>query len=54
MTLVDTNVLLDFIGDDPQWGDWSEQQLEAAISRGLVVASDIVYAEISVRTFGGR
>ncbi len=49
MTLVDTNVLLDFIGDDPQWGDWSEQQLEAAISRGPVVASDIVYAEISVR-----
>jgi len=49
VTLVDTNVLLDFIGDDPQWGDWSEQQLEAAISRGPVVASDIVYAEISVR-----
>ena len=49
MTLVDTNVLLDFIGDDPQWGDWSEQQLEAAISRGPVIASDIVYAEVSVR-----
>ena len=49
MTLVDTNVLLDFIGDDSQWGDWSEQQLEAAISRGPVIASDIVYAEVSVR-----
>jgi predicted nucleic acid-binding protein len=49
MTLVDTNVLLDFISDDPQWGDWSEQQLEAAISRGPVIVSDIVYAEVSVR-----
>lgn len=49
MTLVDTNILLDFIGDDPQWGDWSEQQLEAAISRGPVIASDVVYAEVSVR-----
>ncbi|TGP54444.1 DNA-binding protein, partial [bacterium M00.F.Ca.ET.229.01.1.1] len=27
MTLVDTNVLLDLVTDDPVWADWSIEQL---------------------------
>lgn len=30
MILVDTNVLVDVIEDDPSWADWSQRQLEAA------------------------
>ena len=48
MTLVDANVLLDVATDDPRWADWSERQLDAAIFRGPVIASDIAYAEFSV------
>jgi predicted nucleic-acid-binding protein len=29
MVLVDTNVLVDVLQDDPQWGDWSTAQLRA-------------------------
>ena len=48
-TLVDTNVLLDLVTDDPGWAGWSVQQLDAAALRGSVLINDIVYAELSVR-----
>lgn len=48
-TFVDTNVLLDLVTDDPNWADWSEQQLDAAAIRGALLINDIVYAELSVR-----
>lgn len=49
MTLVDTNVLLDLVTDDPVWAPWSAQQLEAASLQGRLVINDIVYAELSIR-----
>ncbi|MDQ0322137.1 putative nucleic acid-binding protein [Pararhizobium capsulatum DSM 1112] len=49
MTLVDTNVLLDVVSNDPVWADWSIEQLEAAALRGPLLINDIVYAELSVR-----
>ncbi len=49
MTLVDTNVLLDLVTDDPTWADWSIRQLEAAAIKGGLAISDVVYAELSVR-----
>lgn len=49
MTLVDTNVLLDLVTDDPVWADWSQQQLEAAALKGPIAINDIVYAELSIR-----
>jgi predicted nucleic acid-binding protein len=48
-TLVDTNVLLDLVGADPVWSEWSEQQLEAAALRGPLLINPVVYAELSVR-----
>ena len=33
MTLIDTDVLLDLVTDDPNWADWSIAQLEAASLR---------------------
>lgn len=49
MTLVDTNVLLDLVTDDPVWAEWSIAQLEAASIRGPLLINDVVYAELAVR-----
>lgn len=49
MTLVDTNVLLDLVTDDPIWADWSIAQLEAASLNGPLLINDVVYAELAVR-----
>lgn len=49
MTLVDTNVLLDLVTDDPVFADWSIARLEAAAFAGPLVINDVVYAELSVR-----
>ena len=46
-TLVDSNVLLDIVTDEPTWSAWSSNALEAFDS-GRVVVNPIVYAEVSV------
>jgi predicted nucleic acid-binding protein len=48
MILVDTNVLLDLVTDDPRWGDWSQHQLEAASLQGPLAINDVVYAELAI------
>jgi predicted nucleic acid-binding protein len=47
--LVDTNVLLDLVTDDPDWLEWSLARLEEAALAGPVLINDVVYAEISIR-----
>jgi predicted nucleic acid-binding protein len=47
-TLVDCNVLLDVLTEDPVWFDWSARALEAQANRDLVAINPIVYAEVSV------
>lgn len=47
MTLVDTNILLDLLTDDPQWAGWSTKQLDAVALRGPLAINDVVYAELS-------
>jgi predicted nucleic acid-binding protein len=49
LTLVDTNVLLDLVTDDPDWAEWSIAKLEEAALKGALYINDIVYAELSVR-----
>lgn len=49
MTLIDTNVLLDLVTDDPEWAEWSVAQLEAAALRGPLWINSVIYAELSVR-----
>lgn len=46
--LVDSNVLLDVLTDDPAWAGWSQARLAEAFDVGQVVINPIVYAEISV------
>ena len=49
MILVDTNVLLDLVTDDPDWSEWSLARLEEAALAGPVLINDVVYAETSIR-----
>jgi predicted nucleic acid-binding protein len=46
--LIDTNILLDVVTGDPQWADWSQQQLDSAAARDQVAINDVVYAELSI------
>lgn len=49
MALVDANVLLDIVTNDPVWVDWSIMALAAAQATGPLLINDIVYAEVSTR-----
>ena len=48
MILVDTNVLLDVVENDPVWADWSQRQLEAASLREPLAINAVIYAELSL------
>lgn len=48
MLLVDTNVLVDVLQDDPQWADWSIGQLRAQAQIHELVINPVVYAEMSL------
>ena len=48
MLLVDTNVLLDVLQDDPQWADWSITQLRAQSKIHELAINPVIYAEISL------
>ena len=48
MFLVDTNVLLDILSDDPVWRPWSERSIRDSLVSGVVGINPIIYAETSV------
>ena len=47
MILVDTNVLIDVLEDDPVWAEWSIQQLRAQSQIHELAINPIIYAELS-------
>lgn len=46
--LVDSNVLLDVLTDDPLWLEWSAGQIERLAEDHTLAINPIIYAEISV------
>ena len=48
-TLVDSNVLLDILTEDPVWADWSTDALAEVAEAGPVYINPIVYSEVSMR-----
>lgn len=48
-TLVDSNVLLDILTEDPVWEDWSTGALADAAESGPICINPIVYSEVSIR-----
>jgi predicted nucleic acid-binding protein len=49
LILIDTNVLIDVLANDPDWQEWSAECLQRASARGPVAISDMAYAELSSR-----
>jgi predicted nucleic acid-binding protein len=47
MILVDTNVLIDLLGEDAIWAEWSRLQLNVLETTDALTINDVVYAEIS-------
>ena len=45
--LIDTNVILDVLTQDPAWAGWSADTLEACAERGPVAVNPIIWAELS-------
>jgi predicted nucleic acid-binding protein len=48
-TLVDSNVLFDYLNEDEEWSDWSGAMLSEAAHRGAVVINPLIYAELGIR-----
>lgn len=46
--LVDTNVLVDVLENDPDWADWSVAQLRAQAQIHRLVINPVIYAELSL------
>ena len=46
--LVDTNVLVDVLEDDPDWADWSVAQLRAQAQIHRLVINPVIYAGLSL------
>ncbi len=48
MVLVDTNVLLDVLQDDPQWAEWSQWNLESVSLTDSLAINAVIYSELSI------
>ena len=48
MLLVDTNVLVDVLQNDPQWADWSIAQLRAQAKLHALAINPVIYSEMSL------
>ena len=48
MLLVDTNVLVDVLEDDPEWADWSIGQLRAQSRIHRLAINPMIHSELSL------
>jgi predicted nucleic acid-binding protein len=48
-TLIDSNIILDVVTDDQEWGDWSAAMLSQAAQQGRLVVNPIIYGEVACR-----
>jgi predicted nucleic acid-binding protein len=48
-TLVDANVLLDVITQDPAWCSWSERALRNAAEHSTLAINAVIFAEVSLK-----
>lgn len=48
MLLIDTNVLIDVLEDDPEWANWSISQLRAQSQLHALAINPVIYSELSL------
>ena len=46
--LVDANVILDIVTEDPNWFEWSSLILSQCAEEGKLWINPIIYAEVSI------
>lgn len=46
--LIDSNIFIDVLTEDPTWFDWSAEQLEQLGNRYVLYINEIIYAEVSI------
>lgn len=46
--LIDSNVLLDILTEDPRWLEWSGDALARCAEDGVIAINPIIYAEVAV------
>lgn len=46
--LVDSNVILDVVNEDPKWLAWSSTQLERLAESHALIINPIIYSEVSI------
>jgi predicted nucleic acid-binding protein len=46
--LVDSDVLLDVLTEDPVWFEWSSRALAELVEREVLAINPIIYAEVSI------
>lgn len=46
--LVDSNVLLDILTEDPKWEAWSAEALAQCADQAVLAINPIIYAEVSI------
>jgi predicted nucleic acid-binding protein len=49
LLLIDSNVLLDVITDDPVWGHWSSEILVESQTEHRLAINPVIYTEVSIR-----
>jgi len=47
--LVDSNVLLDVMTEDPRWCAWSSDALARSADGSVLVINPVIYSEVSIR-----
>jgi hypothetical protein len=50
VTLVDSNVLIDLLGNDRNWLDWSIEAMDRSAAQGPLLINQVVFAELAVRS----
>ena len=46
--LVDSNVILDVVTEDPRWLDWSRRTIDQYAEDHVLAIDPVIYAEVSV------
>jgi len=49
ITLVDSNVILDLVTDDPKWAQWSAEALSRAADESALAINPLIFAEVAIR-----
>lgn len=46
--LVDSNVILDVVTENPEWSAWSATTLAACVENAELIVNPLIYAEVSI------